>query len=88
MKNWKLIDFFREGAPESFGRLGSAILIVSGCLIAFLEISFCLYQYAWCDQTIYPIHTGLILELILIGKAGKVAGKWMEKRMDKQDPQQ
>ena len=53
----------------------------------FLEISFCLYQYAWCNQTIYPIHTGLILELILIGKAGKVAGKWMEKRMDKQDPQ-
>ena len=70
----KLLAFFQVGTPESFGRLASGVLVAAGVLIALMEV---VYSF-WVND--FPIHTGLILELVLIGKGGKVASKYLESK--------
>ena len=73
----RLLSFFQVGTKDSFGRLASGVLIGAGILIAIAEVT---YSFFVND---FVIHTALILELILIGKGGKVASKWLEgKKLD------
>lgn len=65
------VGFFEEKPGVwSFVRLASATLIGVGCLIALLEINYCM----WFNNK-YEVHTYLIDSLIISGLGGKVAQK-------------
>jgi hypothetical protein len=63
--------FFEEKPGVwSFVRLASAVLIGLGCLIALLEVNYCM----WFDGK-YVVHTGLIDSLVFSGLGGKITQK-------------
>lgn len=65
------IGFFEEKSGiKSLTRLISFILVCVGCLIALVEINYCMFG----DST-YEIHTGLIDSLVISGLGGKVLQK-------------
>lgn len=76
-----MTGFFEEEAGIwSFTRLASAVLIAVGCLIAILEINYCM----WFENK-YEVHTGLIDSLIMSGLGGKVLQKVFGEKKVKQN---